>query len=64
MFDLNGWCLDKSRFVCQNVIVYNLDIHWFIQVDGKELDMNFYWPEDALNEAEKYINWGEEKINE
>lgn len=57
MFDLNGWWLDKSKFVCQNVIVYNLDIYWFIQVDGATLDVDFYCPEDALNEAEKYINW-------
>ena len=57
MFDLNGWWLDKSKFVCQNVIVYNLDFYWFIQVDGKTLDMDFYCAEDALNQAEQHINW-------
>lgn len=57
MFDLNGWWLDKSKFVCQNVIVYNEDMYWFIQVDGKTLDMDFYRPEDALNEAEQHIDW-------
>lgn len=58
MFDLNGWRLDKSKFVCQNVIVYNLDFYWFIQVDGETLDVDFYCAEDALSEAEQYVNWG------
>lgn len=58
MFDLNGWRLDKSKFVCQNVIVYNLDFLWLIQVNGETLDMDFYYPEDALNEAEQYVNYG------
>lgn len=58
MFDLNGWHLDKSKFCCQNVIVYNMDFYWFIMVDGKTLeDLDFYTAEDALKEAEQYVNW-------
>ncbi len=38
MFNLNGWHLDKSKFCCQNVIVYNMDFYWFIMVDGKTLE--------------------------
>ena len=58
MFDLNGWHIDKSKFCCQNVIVYNMDFYWFIMVDGKTLpDEDFCCAEDALKEAEQYINW-------
>ena len=57
MFDLNGWHIDKSKFCCQNVIVYNMDFYWFIMVDGETLpDEDFYCAEDALKEAEQYIN--------
>ena len=56
MFNLNGWCLDKSKFYCQNVIVYNIDFLWFIMVDGKTLeDLDFYTAEDAISVAEQYI---------
>ena len=58
MFDLNGWYLDKSKFRCQNVIVYNIDFLWFIMVDGKTMeDLDFYTPEDAISVAEQYIVW-------
>ena len=58
MFDLNGWQLNKSKFYCQNVIVYNIDFLWFIMVDGKTLkDLDFYTAEDALSVAEQYIVW-------
>ena len=58
MFDLNGWYIDKSKFRCQNVIVYNMDFYWFIMVDGKTLpDEYFYCAEDALKGVEQYINW-------
>ena len=58
MFNLNGWHLDKSKFYCQNVIVYNMDFYWFIMVDGKTLeDLDFYTPEDALSVAEQNIVW-------
>jgi len=58
MFDLNGWHLDKSKFYCQNVIVYNIYFLWFIMVDGKTLpDLDFYTPEDAISVAEQYIVW-------
>lgn len=57
MFDLNGWYIDKSKFSCQNVIVYNMDFYWFIMVDGKTLeDLDFYTAEDALKEAEQFVN--------
>ena len=56
MFDLNGWYLDKSKFRCQNVIVYSMDFCWFIMVDGKTLeDLDFYTAEDAISVAEQYI---------
>lgn len=58
MFDLNGWYIDKSKFSCQNVIVYNMDFYWFIMVDGKTLeDLDFYTAEDALKEAEQFVKW-------
>ena len=58
MFNLNGWHLNKSKFRCQNVIVYNMDFLWFIMVDGKTLgDIEFYTAEDALSVAEQYIVW-------
>mgnify|MGYP003612653585 FL=1 len=58
MFDLNGWQLNKSKFYCQNVIVYNIDFLWFIMVDGKTLkDLDFYTAEDAISVAEQYIVW-------
>ena len=58
MFDLNGWYINKSKFSCQNVIVYNMDFCWFIMVDGKTLeDLDFYTPEDALKEAEQFVKW-------
>ena len=58
MFDLNGWYLDKSKFYCQNVIVYNIYFLWFIMVDGKTLeDLDFYTAEDAISVAEQYIVW-------
>ena len=58
MFDLNGWQLTKSKFYCQNVIVYNIDFLWFIMVDGKTLkDLDFYTAEDAISVAEQYIVW-------
>ena len=58
MFDLNGWHLDKSKFYCQNVIVYNMDFYWFIMVNGKTMeDLDFYTPEDAISVAEQYIVW-------
>ena len=56
MFNLNGWQLNKSKFYCQNVIVYNIDFLWFIMVDGKTLkDLDFYTAEDAIFVAEQYI---------
>ena len=56
MFDLNGWYLDKSKFRCQNVIVYNMDFYWFIMVNGKTLeDLDFYTAEDAISVAKQYI---------
>ena len=56
MFDLNGWYLDKSKFYCQNVIVYDIYFLWFIMVDGKTLeDLDFYTAEDAIFVAEQYI---------
>ena len=58
MFNLNGWQLNKSKFYCQNVIVYNIDFLWFIMVDGKTLkDLDFYNAEDAISVAEQYIVW-------
>ena len=58
MFNLNGWHLDKSKFYCQNVIVYNIHFLWFIMVDGKTLeDLDFYTAEDAISVAEQYIVW-------
>ena len=58
MFDLNGWYLDKSKFYCQNVIVYNIYFLWFIMVGGKTLTgFDFYTPEDAISVAEQYIVW-------
>ena len=58
MFNLNGWQLNKSKFYCQNVIVYNIDFLWFIMVDGKTLkDLDFYTAEDAISVAERYIVW-------
>ena len=58
MFNLNGWQLNKSKFYCQNVIVYNMDFLWFIMVDGKTLkDLDFYNAEDAISVAEQYIVW-------
>ena len=58
MFNLNGWQLNKSKFYCQNVIVYNIDFLWFIMVDGKTLkDLDFYTAEDAISVAEQYIVW-------
>lgn len=58
MFGLNGWYIDKSKFSCQNVIVYNMDFYWFIMVDGKTLeDLDFYTAEDALKEAEQFVKW-------
>lgn len=57
MFDLEGWWIDEVKFICQNVVVYNEDVYWFIKVDGVTLDMDFYCAEDALNEAEQYIDW-------
>ena len=57
MFNLNGWYIDKSKFRCRNVVVYNMDFQWFIMVDGKTLeDLDFYSAEDALKEAEQYVN--------
>ena len=51
MFDLNGWHIDKSKFCCQNVIVYNMDFYWFIMVDGKTLpDLDFYCAEEVFKE--------------
>ena len=35
MFDLKGWYLDKSKFCCQNVIVYNMDFYLFCVKDNK-----------------------------
>ena len=56
MFDLNGWYLDKSKFRCQNVVVYSMDFYWFIMVDGKTLeDLDFYTAEDAISVAEQCI---------
>ena len=58
MFNLNGWDLDRSKFRCQNVIVYNMDCCWYIMVDGKTLeDIELYTAEDALSVAEQYIVW-------
>ena len=58
MFNLNGWQLNKSKFYCQNVIVYNRHFLWFIMVDGKTLPyLDFYVPEDAISVAEQYIVW-------
>lgn len=58
MFDLNGWYINKSKFSCQNVVVYNMDFYWFIMVDGKTLeDLDFYTAEDALKQAEQYVKW-------
>lgn len=58
MLDLNGWHLSKSKFYCQNVIVWNEDMYWFVEVDGKTLpDFDAYNAEDALKEAEQHINW-------
>ena len=58
MFNLNGWHLDKSKFYCQNVIVYDIYFLWFIMVDGNTLpDLDFYTPEDAISVAEQYIVW-------
>ena len=57
MYDLNGWYLDKSKFCCENVVVYNMDFCWFIMVDGTTLpNLDFYCAEDALREAEQHIN--------
>ena len=62
MFDLSGWYLDKSKFHCQNVIVYNMYFYWFIMVDGKTLeDLDFYTAEDAISVAEQYIVLGESR---
>lgn len=56
MTDLNGWWLDKTKLRCQNVLVYNMDMYWFVMVDGKTLeDFDAYNAEDAVKEAEKYI---------
>ena len=56
MFNLNGWHLDKNKFYCQNVIVYDIYFLWFIMVDGKTLpDLDFYTPEDAISVAEQYV---------
>ena len=58
MFNLNGWQLDKSKFYCQNVIVYNIYFLWFIMVDGKTLEaLDFYTAEDAISVAEQYLVW-------
>ena len=58
MFNLNGWHLDKSKFCCQNVIVYDIHFLWFIMVDGKTLPyLDFYTAEDAISVAEQYIVW-------
>lgn len=58
MFNLNGWNIDKSKFSCNNVIVYNMDFYWFIMVDGKTLeDLDFYTAEDALYVAKQYIKY-------
>lgn len=58
MTDLNGWWLDKAKLRCQNVLVYNMDMYWFVMVDGKTLeDFDAYNVEDAVKEAEKYIVW-------
>ena len=58
MFNLNGWYLDKSKFYCQNVIVYDIHFLWFIMVGGKTLpDLDFYTAEDAISVAEQYIVW-------
>ena len=58
MFDLKGWYLDKSKFCCQNVIVYDIYFLWFIMVDGKTLkDLDFYTAEDAISVAEQYVVW-------
>ena len=62
MFDLKGWYLDKSKFRCQNVIVYNMDFYWFIMVDCKTLeDLDFYTAEDAITVAEQHIILGENR---
>ena len=56
MFNLNGWNIDKSKFSCKNVIVYNMDSYWFIMVDGKTLEgLAFYTAEDALLVAKQCI---------
>ena len=56
MYDLNGWYLDKSKFCCENVVVYNMDFCWFIMADGTTLpNLDFYCAEDALKEASQYI---------
>ena len=58
MFNLNGWCISKTKFYCQNVVVYNMDFYWFIMVDGKTVEgFDACTAEDALVEAEKYIVW-------
>ena len=56
MTSLNGWWLDNTKLRCQNVLVYNMDMYWFVMVDGKTLeDFDAYNAEDAVKEAEKYI---------
>ena len=57
MIDLNGWCLDKSKLRCNNVIVYNMDFYWYVMVGGVTLpNLNFYCAEDAVEVAKNYIN--------
>ena len=57
-FGQDGWHLDKSKFYCQNVIVYDIYFLWFIMVDGKTLPyLDFYTAEDAISVAEQYIVW-------
>ena len=44
MFNLNGWQLDKSKFCCQNVIVYNMDFS-LVSVLEQE-DYSYLIPKD------------------
>lgn len=59
MFDLNGWYVSNTKFICQNVVVFNEDMYWFIEDrQGNSLSrQDFYTAEDALKEAEQFVNW-------
>ena len=58
MIDLEGWCLDKSKLRCNNVVVYNMDFYWYIMVDGVTLsNLDFYCAEDAVEVAKNYIKY-------